>query len=153
MIAEILREEHPEEFKLLCETPVEWQDEGVEEDEFSFRKLSHLPTFQTDPTGQINRINYSHQQRSSFQPCAALNKGAEGVGRLYRALELFDRVAHSAQVQVGYKMEEGECVAFDNRRVLHGRSSYAGGAGRHLVGWYVDWDEIWSRINVLKAHQ
>lgn len=50
----------------------------------------------------------------------------------------------------------GECVAFDNRRVLHGRQGFTSksagaGKGRRLVGWYVDWDEIWSRTNVLRA--
>ncbi len=86
-------------------------------------------------------------------PASGVKRGAGVVRRRCLALGVLDRVARWAQVQDGDKIEEGRCVACDNRRVLHGRSSYAGGAGRHLVGWYVDWDEIWSRINVLKAHQ
>ena len=41
---------------------------------------------------------------------------------------------------------------FDNQRVLHGRTGYRmeGGGQRHLEGGYVDWDELRSKINVLK---
>ena len=46
----------------------------------------------------------------------------------------------------------GECVVVDNHRVLHGRRSYVlqPGGSRYLEGGYIDWDEIRSRINVLK---
>ena len=43
-------------------------------------------------------------------------------------------------------------MVFDNQRVLHGRTSYKmeEGGVRHLEGGYVDWDELRSKINVLK---
>ena len=51
-IAEILRREHPEDFRLLCETPLEWQDEGVEADGMRFWKVNRYPTFQHDFQGR-----------------------------------------------------------------------------------------------------
>ena len=55
-------------------------------------------------------------------------------------------------------MFAGDCVVFDNQRVLHGRNGFeitpadngAEESQRHYQGGYVDWDEIKSRINVLK---
>ena len=54
------------------------------------------------------------------------------------------------------KLGPGECVVFDNLRVLHGRTGYsydppASGVGgvRNYKGAYIDWDELISKINVL----
>ena len=48
------------------------------------------------------------------------------------------------------KMEGGTCVIFDNRRVLHARKAFGGGAGeRWLRGAYVDKDPFKSRLRVL----
>ena len=46
----------------------------------------------------------------------------------------------------------GECVVVDNHRVLHARRGFTmvPGEQRWLMGGYVDWDELRSRINVLK---
>ena len=46
---------------------------------------------------------------------------------------------------------------FDNRRVLHGRHAFSEGAGeggrrRHLQGAYVEWEDVNSKIRVLRRH-
>ncbi|MGI9624753.1 MAG: alkaline phosphatase family protein, partial [Acidimicrobiales bacterium] len=52
-----------------------------------------------------------------------------------------DLVAHDSPTSVVERpLGPGELVIFDNRRVLHGRSSFRGGSGRHLQGCYVDMD-------------
>ena len=43
----------------------------------------------------------------------------------------------------------GDMLTFDNRRILHGRAFYSDGR-RLLCGGYLDWDEIYSRIRVLR---
>ena len=46
----------------------------------------------------------------------------------------------------------GECVVFDNLRVLHGRKGFGfrENGERTIQGGYVDWDEVRSKINILK---
>ena len=46
----------------------------------------------------------------------------------------------------------GDIITFDNRRVIHARSSYVvtESDNRHLEGGYLDWDEVRSRIRVLR---
>jgi hypothetical protein len=48
-------------------------------------------------------------------------------------------------------MNEGDCVIFDNRRVLHARRAFDASKGeRWLKGAYVDGDVFFSRVRVLE---
>ena len=51
---------------------------------------------------------------------------------------LLDRDEHAIELT----LRPGELVAFDNRRVLHGRRAFRSTARRHLQGCYVDIDAI-----------
>ena len=48
----------------------------------------------------------------------------------------------------------GQCAVFDNHRVLHGRSGFKlpsdSGGERAYHGGYMDWDELISKLNVLR---
>jgi hypothetical protein len=49
------------------------------------------------------------------------------------------------------RMNEGDCVIFDNRRVLHARRAFDASKGeRWLKGAYVDDDVFFSRVRVLE---
>jgi len=43
-------------------------------------------------------------------------------------------------------------ITFNNLRILHGRTAFGDeqGGERHVEGAYLDWDEVRSRIRVLK---
>lgn len=49
-------------------------------------------------------------------------------------------------------MIPGDLVTFDNSRLLHGRKSYVSSPDqvRHLEGVYLDWDEVMSRLRILR---
>ena len=47
----------------------------------------------------------------------------------------------------------GQCAVFDNHRVLHGRSGFEllpNCGERAYHGGYMDWDELISKLNVLR---
>ena len=99
--------------------------------------------------GDVSRVNHSESHRDSFMPLGS----PEEVLSMYEALAVFQRLAKCPDNSIRYKLEEGECVAFDNHRVLHGRTEYeieTGVGKRFLRGGYVDWEEINSRINVIR---
>ena len=51
------------------------------------------------------------------------------------------------------KLFTGQCAVFDNHRVLHGRSGFEmrSDAGKRAYhGGYLDWDELISKLNVLR---
>lgn len=72
------------------------------------------------------------------------------VPAAYAALREFSRLAGSDQFQMRYPFRPGDLVAFDNRRLLHGRASIdVEGGQRELHGTYIDHDEVYSRLRVL----
>ena len=51
---------------------------------------------------------------------------------------------------IRYSLSPGDMVAFDNRRVVHGRTAFNAGFGdRHLYSYYIEQNEIDSRTRVL----
>ena len=58
----------------------------------------------------------------------------------------------SKEYAIKYKMEEGDILNFNNKRILHGRTEYdATTTSRFLHGCYLDWDEVKSTFRVLRA--
>lgn len=58
---------------------------------------------------------------------------------------------HSTElISVQFKIL-GDILAFSNIRLQHGRTGYEDTEGdvRHLIGAYLDWDEIYSRLRIL----
>ena len=47
-------------------------------------------------------------------------------------------------------LKSGEIFCFDNRRILHGRTKFEANSGhRHLQGYYIERDEVLSKLNYL----
>ena len=68
----------------------------------------------------------------------------------YRANAHFVRLANEQSVR--FKTEPGDVLTFNNLRMLHGRTGYDDTENnvRHIVGGFVDWDIIYSKLRVLK---
>jgi gamma-butyrobetaine dioxygenase len=79
---------------------------------------------------------------------------AADVPRAYTAMRRFSSIAHDPRFQVRYPFAPGDVVGFDNRQVLHGRDAFdPGGGSRFLRGCYLDQDDLYSRLRVLRRHQ
>ena len=62
----------------------------------------------------------------------------------------FAQIAESEENLYEHRLREGECVIFNNRRVLHGRRQFDTTTGsRWLKGAYVDTNVFMSRYRVL----
>ena len=68
----------------------------------------------------------------------------------YVAYRLLARELESPDLQVTFKLAPGELFIVDNRRVLHGRTGFAGSGQRHLQGCYADRDGLSSTLAVLR---
>ncbi len=80
-----------------------------------------------------------------------LDLPAEDVVRHYRAYRTFIALTREPRFQFEYRLNPGDLLVFDNRRVLHARRAFDLQQGqRHLQGCYVDRDELLSRIRVLE---
>lgn len=69
----------------------------------------------------------------------------------YAAMRVFSQVAHDPRFMISSAFEPGDLIGFDNRRVLHGRDGFDAGEGRRrLRGCYIDHDDVFSRLRVLR---
>jgi gamma-butyrobetaine dioxygenase len=67
------------------------------------------------------------------------------------AMRVFTQVAHDPRFMISSAFTPGDLVGFDNRRILHGRDAFDPGAGRRrLRGCYMDHDDLFSRLRVLR---
>lgn len=144
-VATLMKNDYPAEFKALSTTLVNWTDIGKEETGPPFHSIYRAPVICLDYDGQIERINHSIPQRDSFFTIPLAD-----VKVWYEAMAKFVELIHREAVE--FKTEEGTILCFDNIRMIHGRKKYedAEGNSRHIVGAYLDWDEIYSRWRVLQ---
>lgn len=71
--------------------------------------------------------------------------------RAYDAMRVFSEVAHDPRFMITSAFEPGDLVGFDNRRILHGRDMFDPSAGRRVLrGCYIDHDDLFSRLRVLR---
>ncbi|KAK3909897.1 Gamma-butyrobetaine dioxygenase [Frankliniella fusca] len=145
-VAEWIKKVDAKSYQALTQTIVDWNDIGQENGNH-FHSIHRAPVICENRSGEIERINFSQPQRDSH-----FNIPIEDVKPWYQAMDRFIAAVYSNDFCVTYKMKEGEILTFDNIRLLHGRKKYedTGNSIRHVVGGYLDWDEIWSRIRVLK---
>ncbi|KAH9217177.1 hypothetical protein DL95DRAFT_386638 [Leptodontidium sp. 2 PMI_412] len=96
----------------------------------------------------IKFVNYS----PPFQATIPITKPNQGFAfpKLARALRIFAERVESPRNLYEYRLKEGECVMFNNRRVLHGRREFEPGNGeRWLKGTYIDTDVFNSKWRIL----
>ncbi|KAH8289686.1 hypothetical protein KR054_009500 [Drosophila jambulina] len=145
-VASELQRQHPEDFDILRSVPVNWFDIGHDGDATQpFHSIWRSPVICLDVDGRFARINQNTTKRDS-----RFTVKLEQAVSWYRAYDRFLELAHSEAVE--FKTQAGDVFVFNNLRMLHGRTAYedAPGNKRHLVGAYVDWDIIYSKLRTLK---
>ena len=138
--AEELRRRDPAAFRLLSGMPIDFRFEDNESD-IRFR----APTIALDEAGGVAEVRFN------FAVMDAISAPSARMGALCRALRAFAAVVRDPALECRYRLQPGELLVFDNRRVLHGRAAFDPSSGRrHLQGCYVDRDQLLSRIRVLE---
>lgn len=138
----ILRQECPNAFEILTSTPVSfaWSD-GVA----SLR--ANRPLIGIDAAGGVREVRFNNR---SMEP---LRLHSEPVTRFYDAYRSFAEIIARPTMGVTFRLEPGDCVIFDNVRLLHSRTAFEDGRGgsRHLQGCYADLDGLFSTIAMLEG--
>ncbi|KAM3419097.1 hypothetical protein BST61_g5047 [Cercospora zeina] len=86
-------------------------------------------------------------------PALTAAKYSHLVKRWHRAASKFNRMIHRENHIHERPMKPGECVIFDNRRVLHARRAFDvddAGKERWLKGAYIDKDPYLSKLRILQ---
>jgi gamma-butyrobetaine dioxygenase len=139
-VAEVMRDEHPQHFETL--TTVEWR--WANRSPHSDYRWSSTPLV-LDGDGEVVEVRVGNWLR------APLHADFDVVEAAYAAYRCLFEVTYRDDLALGVYYEPGDVLAFDNRRILHGRDAYDHGGGRRLLrGCYGEREELHSRIRTLE---
>jgi alpha-ketoglutarate-dependent taurine dioxygenase len=131
-LAEHLRRVDADSFALLTRTKVPFRYRSADAELYAERPFIELTC-----DGAIAAVHYNNR---SIAPL--LERGRAGSA-FYAAYRRFAELLQRSDFQLRYKLNEGDLVLFDNRRILHGRTAFASAAhGRHLRGCYLTRDSV-----------
>jgi gamma-butyrobetaine dioxygenase len=143
MAAATLRAEDPAAFDCLTSTPVTFRyaDAGAE-------LSATRPMIGLTATGLISEIRYNSR---SLQPPAPGSEAsaATQLTEFYRAYAAFATILLRPELTLRFSLEPGDCIVFDNTRLMHSRTGFSATGQRHLQGCYADLDGVESTVAVL----
>lgn len=139
LAAALLRELHPDAFDILTHTPVPF---AFRDRDTELRACG--PIIEVDPRGDMREVRFSNRH---VQP---IRLAPQHAADFYRAYRQFAALAYDPELQLTFKLDPGDCIIFDNTRVLHARTAFASGGARHLQGAYADLDSLASTLAVLR---
>lgn len=142
-VAQALRTQEPEAFRILATTPVRFKYIDVDTE-----LTASAPPIELDVTGELKAIHFS--PRLDFVP---LFPRAQ-LEAYYRARRSFDHRLRAPDFEIRFLLKDGDLVMFDNCRLLHGRTGFNPAEGlRHLQGCYIDIDGPRSLYRVLRRRR
>jgi gamma-butyrobetaine dioxygenase len=133
-VAEALREEDPAAFELLATHAIPF---FYRHDGWDYR--AHQKVIELDARGNVSGVTISqHLQEDMDLPQAVLDV-------YYPAFCKFIRMMQEDRFLCRFRLNAGECIVFDNHRIVHGREGFSADSGqRHLRGCYTDRGAAWS---------
>ncbi|MEQ8443752.1 MAG: TauD/TfdA family dioxygenase [Alphaproteobacteria bacterium] len=138
-VAEDFRREYPDEFAILSQNDMPFY---YDHDSYDLRARQRV--IELDATGAVSGITLSGHMQD------ILDFDQRFMDRYYPALIRFHRMLQDPKYCMSFRMQEGQCLVFDNHRIAHGRSAYDGGGGRRKLRLcYLDRGEMRSRYRTL----
>ncbi|XP_071481972.1 2-(trimethylamino)ethylphosphonate dioxygenase-like [Diadema antillarum] len=142
-IAEEFQKRYPELFEVLTRVPATFK-------KFHFERANPAAYIYQRPHINVNRYNQITAVTWSPQFEGPLFVPEEDVEPYYEAYRQFCIELQAPDKMVSCRLEEGDCVIFNNRRILHGRTQFElNGGTRLLQGCYVNVDDFRSKVQYL----
>jgi len=136
-ISEVLRDTDPDAFRLLSSTP--WQFSRHNEGAYDLYSEGRLICVDKDDT--VVGFRYSFRFR------APLDIPPDLVEDFYSATKKLMALIYDPKYQIHFRLEPGDILAFDNHRLIHGRTAFSN--RRHFRYCHVDRDDFHSRLRLL----
>jgi len=139
-IAEHLRATSPDAFSVLTQTPVPFLYRSKDAELYAER-----PLIQLSCSGDVSAVHYNSR---SIAPLRLAARHAESFYAAYRRLAALLR---DSRFHLQFRLGDGDIVAFDNQRTLHGRTSFSSAKyPRHLRGCYLTRDSVYCQAALLE---
>lgn len=106
----------------MSKTPITY----LKEHHDTFRKY-HRPLFDVDYDNNLVAVNFSPM----FE--GPLDVAVEDVRPFYAAYTKWHAMVKDNKYHIEHKLEPGDIITFNNRRVLHGRTSFGAHESRLLI--------------------
>jgi gamma-butyrobetaine dioxygenase len=143
--AELLREEDPEAFEILCSYPVTFHYRNAGRHYHFTRSTIILDRYSSDR--RLDHVNYSPPFQGPFES----DTSQSDFRRFLRAFQRFRHFIDDPANQFELMLEKDQCIIFHNRRVLHARRAFDATSGdRWLKGCYTDLDNFKDRLRVFR---
>jgi len=111
----------------------------------------HRPHIQLDKDDDITAVFWAPMFEGVLY---APNKALRQYYKAYSKFQMFiESGEFASEYTLKRKMRVGECVVFNNRRMVHGREEIRGNGVRHLQGCYTNIDDSLSRYITLQNKQ
>lgn len=143
-------------FWALVETPVNFHYDNDNHHYFRSRRtfqlregITKLPENVEKVWNYMEAVNWAPPFQAPFNHTEGNLAFAKSVRAWHEAAQIFRDLIETNRAVYKRRMEPGECVIFDNRRILHARTAFAGGE-RWLRGAYLDDDPYLSKMRVLE---
>lgn len=137
--AEALRAEDAAAFDLLArhDIPFFYRHDG-----WDYR--AHQRVIEIDARGRVSGVTISQHLMDD------LDLPQEALDAYFPALHRFLTLLNDPRFVCRFRLAAGECIVFDNHRIVHGREAYVATSGaRHLRGCYTDRGAVRSTFRVL----
>jgi gamma-butyrobetaine dioxygenase len=141
-----LRAEDPAAFDRLTSTPVIF---GYADATTELRATR--PMIGLNPAGLIREVRYNARWMEPVRPRSGASpaEAADQMHEFYVAYRAFAAILLRPSGTLRFMLRPGDCVVFDNTRILHSRTGFTGASRRQLQGCYADLDAAESTVAVL----
>ena len=138
-VANYLKRYEKDAFKVLTDTYVKFKDTDYTQ---KATRVLHSPLITLTKDSDFNDIRFS------MAAMGTVDVDSKKMKKFYEAYYLFAKLLHNKKFKIDFRLESGDIFCFNNRRILHGRTSFDPNSGnRHLQGYYLERDEILARLN------
>ncbi|WP_315923753.1 gamma-butyrobetaine dioxygenase [Mesorhizobium sp. SP-1A] len=141
-VAEALKRENPEGFRLLASYPARFEYAGSS----GVRLRSKRPMIELGPDGEMIAIRFNNR---SLAP--TVDVPFEDMEAYYAAYRRFAELIEDPAFEVTFKLEPGQAFIVDNTRVMHARKAFSGTGNRWLQGCYADKDGLLSTLAAMEG--
>jgi gamma-butyrobetaine dioxygenase len=137
-VAHDLKTLHPLDFELLSTISVPFR---FAHDAMDMRARQTVIVL--DDFGEVQGVTISQHMADIF------DIDQHALDDYYPAFCRFGAMLRDRKYQLEFRLEAGQCIVFDNQRIVHGRSAYDPNSGARLLrGCYSDRGELRSRYRV-----
>jgi gamma-butyrobetaine dioxygenase len=138
-IAEQLKAESAEFYEVLSTLSIPF---GTKDRNTDHRYRA--PVLEHDLHGDLSTVRHTYWLRSP------MSGDFDTITTFYAAYRRFQEITIDPANHLSFRLQPGELMAFDNRRILHGRAAFDPSSGRRLLrGCYNEREELESRLRIL----